>query len=127
MSELGAVLYGHLTNDPTLMTTVGDSIWPGRLPQNPSLPAITYARLAAPVVATQTSFGLRRVHMAFSCWATTSDEAASVGAALIQSLGHQLIDAGGGKCLLLGDRDMGQDPETGLFRRLVEFQIHHEE
>lgn len=127
MTELGALLYEHFADDPFLVSAVSDRIWPGRLPQEPVLPAITYSRLAAPSEATQSSYELRRVRMAFSCWAKTYDEATTVGGLLVSSLAHKPIEEGGGNCLLLGDLDVGPEPETGLFRRLVEFQIYHEE
>jgi hypothetical protein len=127
MTDLGATLFAFFATDAPLVAAVSDRIWPGRLPQEPILPAITYTRLAAPPETTQTTYALRRIRVAFGCWATTYDAAAAIGALLISSLAHKPIEEGGGNCLLLGDHDVAPDPETGLFRRLVEFRIYHEE
>ena len=127
MTDFGVTLFTFVASDPTLTGAIGTRVWPGRLPQEPVLPALTYTRLSAPPELTQTSYVLRRIRVAFGCWAKTYDGAAALGAVLISSLAHKPIEEGGGNCLLLGDRDVAPDPETGLFRRLVEFQIYHEE
>jgi len=127
MTDLGTTLFTYLSDNPTFSGAIGDRLFPLRLPQEPVLPAITYTRLSAPPEATQTSYALRRIRVVFGCWDKTYDGAVALGALVISLLAHQSIEAGGGKCLLLGDRDALPDPITGLFRRLVEFQIFHEE
>jgi len=105
-------MWGLVTSDPTVQALVGDRIYPGRLPTDPTLPAVTYRLISSPRIQTQTGPAFAQPRYRWDCWSLVYDEAVAVAIAIA-------IASGGFKAWV---DDEGDHPEeaTGLFRRRLE-------
>jgi hypothetical protein len=71
MATVGELIYTQLAADSGVSTLVGTRIYPRRLPQSPSVPAITYQRISSsPQMGTT---ALRRSRYQLNCWDLTDD------------------------------------------------------
>jgi len=70
MIEAG--LHGFLTDDTDIAAIVATRVYPIILPQNPTMPAITYQRISTPRVSSTTGpSGLASPRIQVDCWAET--------------------------------------------------------
>ena len=109
---------------------VGTRMHARRLPQTPTLPAITYQRidtrrehdLAGPD-------GLPRPRMQITCWAETPAGAYALAEAVRERLDGFAGTWGGltiGSCLCVGERDL-DDPEAGRSAVAQDYMIQYGE
>lgn len=131
MAEIGEVIYTKLTGYAALSALIGARVYPGQLPQRPTLPAICYARVSTTAVQTRDNAGragLERPRYQFDCWATTRKEARQVAAELRYALAtfpqssNPRVDV----ALLQNDFD-DYEPDTDRHRAIVDVFIWHEE
>ena len=109
---------------------VGTRMYPRKLPQGPTFPAIVYQRidtrrghdLAGPD-------GLPRPRIQITCWATSPAGASELAAAVRLRLdGYRGAwgDVAIGSCLCVGERDT-DDPETGRAGVIQDYMIQFTE
>ena len=130
MAEIEEVIYSKLSAHAGLATLVSTRVYPDQLPQLPTLPAVTYARISTQVTNTRdnTSGGLERPRFQFDCWALTRIEARAV-AGQVRSALLTFKQASNPRVylpLLQDDRDL-LDAETNRYRSLLDVFIWHEE
>lgn len=120
---LATELHQWLTIHPATSALVGERVYPIRLPQKATLPAIAYSRVSSPPTRTHSGRGtLEHPRYQLDCWAATYLEAEALAAAVIQALDGQRW----GNVSLAENEIDDADPETGLFRRIVDVTIWHQ-
>ena len=125
-----SALYAHLTTDVGLAALVGARVYPLALPQQPTLPALTYQRISTSPTQHRDSAEPQhsRIRMQIDCWAASYDSALSVRAAVRAAMGtvaqasSPRIDA----ALLADDTDT-YDPAPGRWRATLDYFIWSEE
>ena len=70
---LGELIYTALTTDAGVSALVGSRVYPLYLPQDPTLPAVTYQQISR--VRRSERSTVSRVRVQFDCWAQTYREA----------------------------------------------------
>ena len=119
-------LFAHLKNS-ALGTLVGERIYPLALPQNPTLPAITYQRISTRMVLDRDNAHLQRPRFQFDCYDRRSIQAWRLADALEDALatlrgeGDPRIDV-----TLLESRNDLFDPDTELHRVSIDAFIWFE-
>lgn len=128
--SIEARLYAHLTSVAGLAGLVGDRIYPVQLPQDTTLPAVTYLRVStAPVQhrdnATPT---YSRARFQLDGWADSFDGNVALRRQLRLALGTFQQDTAPrvDVTLLAGDRDT-LEAEPGRWRCTLDYMISHEE
>ena len=113
-------LFTYLTLEaPDVVSLVGTRVYPLKLPAQAVMPAITYQRISGPKpIATQADEGPTHARIRFNCWASTYEGANALAGAVVSVLkGDAGPGLGHGKD---GDQE-DDDPNTGLFRRRLEY------
>lgn len=89
-------LVNHLKADPALAALVGSRVYHETLPQNPTYPALAYARTSSQRSMTLSGpIALTQVRLAIDVWARSSSEMLAVSAALKGALDGVTGDLGG--------------------------------
>lgn len=121
-------LFEYLDNHAGLSEEVDSRIYPLLLPQNPTLPAVTYVRISSPELHTFERAFLPHPRFQFDCWAESyaraKDVAAQVQAALDLyrgAMGDYTVEVS----ILDGERDM-YDAETKIWHVIIEAIIWYE-
>ena len=128
MIEAGLVTY--LSEYAPLTALIGTRLYPDRLPQSPTLPAVVYFSVSDPgSYSHDGETDWREEIFQFDCWGVTPLEAISVKNALRGALsgykgmmGSVTVEA----AFVQGGRTMDDD-ETGLFRRILEVVFQYKE
>lgn len=122
-------LFAYLDAHPGLTVEVGSRIYPVKLPQLPTFPAVTYTRISTPRLHAFERSLLPHPRFQFDCWAESysraKDVAAQVRAALNiyrGAMGAYTVQVS----IVDDERDM-YDPETKLWHVIVEAIIWYEE
>ena len=88
-----AGIFNLLSQNSSIAAMAGSNparIWPVLLPEDPTLPAITYHVIGGASMPTLSTSGMQRLRMQFDCWGADYDDAATLRAALIAALnGYQ--------------------------------------
>ena len=125
--SIGQVLKQRLEANAALAALVGNRIHPVQLPQNATLPAITYTRISRK--PTQHRSNPRATHnrqrVQFDIWAGSYDSTEQVRAALFDAMaqiqgGNPRIDV----ALVQDDRDAFES-DPGRWRGIVDYMITH--
>lgn len=105
-----------LLNDAGVGALVSNRIYPGKLEQTSSLPAVVFQRSGtAPVSSVQGDSGLDQVRLQFDCYAKTPKATGDVSAAIRAAFKNNP------KILYIDERDFGYEDETETYRRMIEF------
>lgn len=123
-------LYAHLSTHAGLTALVGTRIYPQRLPQTPTLPAVTFFRVSGPTIQDFDGTAKTRARFQLDCWAegdtayADAHEVADQVIAALDGYGGQMGGAGGVWCdaTLINDRDL-PDPDTGWHRVSQDYEI----
>lgn len=128
--SLETALRAYVLADPAIAAAVGQRMYPRRLPQGPTLPALVYLR-----VDTRREHdmdgpdGLPRPRVQVTAWAANV-QAATELAALVRVRLDGYRGAWGdvtvGSCLCVGERDL-DDPETGRSAVAQDYMIQYQE
>ncbi len=127
---LDAGIYTYLKTVTGITSLVGTGnnarIYPLKLPQNPTLPAIVFTKISEQHVECMTgSAGLAMARIQFDCWAENKDQAEDLSEALRQAL--QGYKGSMGSVTVQGVHFMNEmdDFEQGIddFRIIVDFEI----
>ena len=116
-------LYTVLTNFAGLTALISTRTYPLLLPQDPTLPGMTYTRVTGSRQTTLvdgTGGDLERVYYQLDAWATTIKAAYQVSAQARLALAAATTF----KTVYLQDRD-GYDTDTKLFRVSTDYAIWH--
>lgn len=115
MSLLTA-LRTYVLADAAVTALAGVRMYPRKLPQGPTLPAIAYQRIDTRRLHDMAGAdGLPRARVQLSMWATSAAAAEELAAAVLVRLDGYKGAWGSvtvGSCLCVGDGDL-DDPETG--------------
>ena len=113
-------LFTYLTLEaPDVVSLVGTRVYPLKLPAQAVMPAITFQRISGPkAIATQADEGPTHARIRINCWASTYEGSNALAGAVVSDLaGDAGPGLGHGKD---GDQE-DDDPNTGLFRRRLEY------
>ncbi len=127
-----AGLFTFLSSYPALAELVSTRIYPLLLPPPPDpeimpqpeyLPALVYNKISGPRVYSHSGdSGLENPRYQIDCWSEDPDTAEQVAGILIEALSGYAGPMGNetvGASFIENDED-GYDPETGLYRVMVE-------
>ena len=128
--SIAADIVAFLLADSTLGGLIGTRLYPLKLPQDPTMPAITYQWISgARVHSTDGASGLSSPRIQFDCWALTYLEAEAVFEALRKRLDGFQGTAGASRiqaAFFESERDL-YDDEARLYRRSTDFFVWYEE
>lgn len=125
-----------ILGDAAIVALVAARVWPLRLPQKPTLPAIVVTRVsdirATPL---RGSASVARPRVQVDCWAQSSDQAAALGALVRQRLENydgQYTDAASPATTVEiqtryadGSDRFDEDINGGTCRHLAEYLVFH--
>ena len=94
-------------------------VYPGRLPQDGLFPAIDFLNVGGSSMAAQNSIGPRNPRVRLNVWAKSYDDLVTTSEQVISIL-HG--NNGSFSAIFEGDQDI-DDPNTGLFHRVLEFSV----
>lgn len=125
----------QLKNHAGLNALISGRVYPLRLPQSATLPAVTYQRISTPRVLThdQAAGGLATPRFQFNCIAENYDTAKAIVAQVRAALNGFRGSFGSGASTVtvwgsLSDNELDQfDPESGLYWTMTDYIIQHEE
>lgn len=126
MASLEESLVDILTGHAGLTSLVGDRVGPPPLAQESALPAITFFRVSTLAVhAHSGNVGLKRSRMQFDCWGDSAGSVSAVVGQLESALDHYRGTVAGVRIdAALSIMDLHRySPETGSYRRIVDFYI----
>lgn len=119
-------LRNALVLDATVAASVGTRVYPGRLPQGATMPAITYNRISTVRDASHSGAGLAWARFQLDCWAETYGAADTLATAVI-ALFHAKRGRMAGQATLVDNDVDDKDPDANLYRRIVDVLIYFEE
>ena len=126
MASLEESVVDILTGNAPLAALVGTRVEPAPRNQGGALPSIAYLRVSTTTVHSHSgSPGLKRTWLQFDVWGATALSAQAVAQALHGALEHYRGSVAGVRidaALSLNDR-LIPAPETGTYRRIVEYYI----
>lgn len=121
-------IFTTLKENAGLSALVNGRVYPMRLPQRATLPAVSYQRVSTMVYQTRdNNVGLDRPRFQFDAWADDFDDVVAMRPALIRALlslhaeSNLRVDA----TILTNDQDV-IEPESGRYRAIIEAYIWHE-
>jgi len=122
-------LYSHLTTDSDVSALVGTRVYPLKLPQGYTLPAISYQRVSGDRLATLSGpTGRANPRFQIDCWASTYSGVRDLASKVRQALDGHKGGLGGeddvGGISIEGDRDLFEE-NTEVFRVTMDFFIPH--
>lgn len=118
--SLEVELVTYLGQEASIVAIIADRVYPLVLPQEPTLPAIAYQRISNRVERSQGGISAINPRMRLNCWDRTYDGAIALEEVLIAALDSRPFGPAGAKSIYDSGLD-DRDPDTGLFRRIVEF------
>lgn len=135
--EIG--IYEYLSTDSGVGALVTDDegncrIYPVRLPEGATLPAISWQRISGDRIYTHDGYADTKpwttARIQFNAWSNTSEEEAMLlGDAILLALSGYEGDLGGqvvGSSFAVTDRD-DYEAQTKIYRRILDFQISYED
>lgn len=118
-------LYTRLTTHEGLKALIGARAYPLRLPQEPTLPAVTYRRISgAHIQELGGPAALAQALFQVSCWGATYASAAAVATQARLALDGYVGALG--SCAVTGQRDL-MDPEPERYQCVLEAVVWHQE
>lgn len=127
---LESALYQYLSTHPDLAAIVGNRIYPGRLPDNPVLPAIVYARVATSRgVAHDGPLETADARFQFDAWGSSYSSVKAAADRLRRAL-LGFVGTMGPIRAAIPRQETETDlfePDTGLYRVSVDYRIWHAE
>lgn len=130
MTTIAEALRTYVLADATVSGLVGARMYPVILPQNPTMPAITYQYISgASVISHDGATGLENPTFQIDCWGSTY----ATMDALFEAVRERLNGAKGtfsglyvGGIFLVRKRDL-YDNDAELHRRTADYEIWNEE
>jgi len=117
-------LVRHLEAQPALTALVGTHIYPGQLPQEPVLPALTYFTVSSTRPSSQGGYsGIATIRVQVSAWSTLYSEVIEA-IRLVRIALQNRTPLGIG--LLIGEHDF-YEPDVAYYQRVFEIYIVRKE
>lgn len=126
-------IYSYLKDNAGLAALVSDRIYPLTMPQNCTMPAVTYRKVSGPRIHTMgTDPGLAYPRFQFSCWGSSYSSAKNVAKKVQAALQDYKGQMGGALGVVVQASIMENEldlyePDTGLYHIPVDLVIWHEE
>lgn len=124
-------LVTHVEALPAVSAIINDRMWPNKLRQSPTLPAIVYQAISRPrnELTHEGDSGLRSPRVQWSCWGKSYDDAHDLAEALSTELHGVTIELAGSRfaCSSVVDEIDDHDQESGLSRVIVDTLLRQEE
>lgn len=134
MADIWKALPYHLIQNSGLSALISSRVYPIRLPQGTTLPAICYQDISAAFTqAHGEKSALPRPRFQFTIYSETVEVANSVGAALKACIDGYKGNMGTGayitkvEACLLKNELSNDDPETGVYLRYQDYVIQYKE
>lgn len=103
-------IYAHLSTSTALTAIVSNRIYPIMMPQEPTIPAVTYQRVSnVHINAISGACGLDNIRIQIDCWTTSYSAAKTLGDVLRKAMASAPFTA-----LQLSDEDI-YDPDTEIY------------
>lgn len=125
--RLDEILFAALTADATVGGLVVARVYPQKMPQSPTLPAITYSIVSR--VPTDANTEIFECRIQLDCWASTYAGASALAVATLKALRFYRASAGGNTLLSIYDSNYidGYEDEREIWRTIVDvIAIYHE-
>ncbi len=123
-------LRDHLVDTAAVAALIGTRIYPGRLPQDVTFPAVSYQRITGGEENTHSGAGPARALVQIDCWSDdTYGEALSVAEAVRAALSSHRGPMGSARDVtarISNQMDL-PEPEPALWRRMIEVALIYEE
>ena len=107
-------LYSYLITYPGLVALVAARVYPTKLPQEPTLPAVTYQRVSDVPEYSHDPGGSHALRVQVTCWAATYAAAEAVAVEVV-SAADGWHAAMGGAAFVENMIDLS-NPETGVYQ-----------
>lgn len=114
-------IYEHLSTNAAIVALASTRIYPVRMPQQPTLPCLTYQRISGVPDYSHDGRALTQSRFQVSCWAYTYAAAIALAEAVKNSWASFADVA-----FLENDTEM-YEPETQVYHIPVDVMIWHEE
>jgi hypothetical protein len=125
--RLDEFVFAALTADATVAGLVGTRVYPQKLPQSPTLPAITYSIVSR--VPTEANTELFECRLQIDTWATSYAGSNALAIATLKALRYYRRADGGNTLLSIYDSNYidGYEDEREIWRTIVDvIAIYHE-
>lgn len=125
--RLDEFLFAALTADATVGGLVVARVYPQKMPQSPTLPAITYQIVSR--VPTEANTELFECRVQIDCWAATYAGASALAIAALKALRFYRRGDGGNTLLSIYDSNYidGYEDEREVWRTIVDvIAMYHE-
>ena len=120
----------YLLAQAPVSALIGTRIFPLRLPQGVTLPAVTYQRISGvPVISHDGASDLARARIQVDCWAASYAAMAGLAMAIRTALsGYRgpMGNNGATAARVINQIDLSE-PEPALWRRMIDVAIWHRE
>jgi hypothetical protein len=137
MTTLEVGLFSYLSTYGGLVALIGDRVYPMHIPQEATLPCLTYQRISTPRHLTHQSSGatgdLASPRFQFDAWATTDDSAKAIVDQVRAALNGKTGEIGTApsnitvRAVLVENEVPEYFPEVRLYRCRSDYFIWHEE
>jgi hypothetical protein len=121
-------VFEHLAGDSAVRALAGDRLYPERLPQKATFPALTYTRISNLTSLTQDGpTGSERPRVEIDAWAETYGAAVTLAEAVKSALHGRAWTASDGTVVELVELDTDRDdpvPDPVLRRRIADYFVH---
>jgi hypothetical protein len=131
MMTLEQALFSYLGNYAGLKALVSTRIYPIIMPQNPTLPAVTYQKISGVVDYVMDGTSIKRPRIQVDAWAKSYGAVRGVAEQVKAALDRYTGTMGGtGGVEIIGtwienETDLFE-PDTGLYRVSLDFRFEHE-
>jgi len=106
-----SLIYTVLTGNATVARKVNTRVYPVVMPQDVTLPAVSYQRVSAdPVNHLQGYSGLKNAHIVINAWARNYDDVKGLASDIHAAMNAAVTF----KCILTNELD-GYDPDVSLY------------
>lgn len=119
--SLESDLRAYLLTQTGVTDLVSTRIYPNRLPDGPTLPAVVYQRISTNHALASGNVPLVRARIQVDAWAERYEDVSAIGAALHTAL--DMVSATGLHALIPEDDDDGFDVEALLHRRRIDMFV----
>lgn len=126
--RLDEFLFEALTEDATVGGLVAERVYPRKLPQTPTLPAISYS-IISDVPNMESNTELSDVRIQLDCWAATYAGSRALAIAAKQALRFYRKSDGGNTVLSIYEANQrdDDDDERQIYRQIVDvIAMYHE-
>lgn len=125
--RLDEFLLEALTENATVAGLVGTRVYPHKLPQSPTLPAVTYRIISQPPTEANTELFEARIQL--DCWGGTYAASAALAVAVPKALRFYRKSDGGNTVLSIYDANKGEtyEDEREIWRTIIDMMaMYHE-